>query len=96
MSESQVCSKSKDILTILVITALMWVMSVSRSIDAQIIEKRVSNLSDFDKSLNKQEKENIERKINKLKEFSSKIEKKSYKVVPSSLCNFLKYEDNFD
>ena len=31
-----------------------------------------------------------------LSPFSSKIEKKSYKVVPSSLCNFLKYEDNFD
>jgi ribosome-binding ATPase YchF (GTP1/OBG family) len=40
----------------------------SRLIDAQIIEKRVSNLSDFDKSLNKQEKENIEKKINKISE----------------------------
>ena len=46
----------------------------SRLIDAQIIEKRVSNLSDFDKSLNKQEKENIEKKINTLKELSKKIE----------------------
>ncbi|MFL2642284.1 MAG: DUF933 domain-containing protein [Dehalococcoidia bacterium] len=46
----------------------------SRLIDAQIIEKRISNLSDFDKSLNKQEKENIEKKINLLKEFSTKIE----------------------
>ena len=45
----------------------------SRLIDAQIIEKRISNLSDFDKSLNKQEKENIEKKINLLKEFSAKI-----------------------
>ena len=46
----------------------------SRLIDAQIIEKRVSNLSNFDKSLNKQEKESIEKKINKLKAFSTKIE----------------------
>ena len=39
----------------------------SRLIDVQIIEKRISNLSNYDKSLNKQEKENIDKKINKLK-----------------------------
>ena len=37
MSES-VWAKAKDILTILVIPALLWVMSVSRSIDAQALE----------------------------------------------------------
>lgn len=37
MSES-VWSRAKDILTILVIPALLWVMSVSRSIDAQSLE----------------------------------------------------------
>ncbi len=46
----------------------------SRLIDVQIIEKRISNLSNFDKSLNKQEKENIEKKINKLSELSNLIE----------------------
>lgn len=37
MSES-VWSRAKDILTILVIPGLLWVMSVSRSIDAQSLE----------------------------------------------------------
>ena len=46
----------------------------SRLIDVQIIEKRVSNLSNYDKSLNKQEKENIDKKINKLRELSDLIE----------------------
>lgn len=40
MSESHVWSRSKDVLTVLVIPALLWVMSVSRSIDAQIIEMK--------------------------------------------------------
>ena len=38
----------------------------SRLIDVQIIEKRISNLSNYDKSLNKQDKENIDKKIDKL------------------------------
>ncbi len=46
----------------------------SRLIDVQIIEKRILNLSNYDKSLNKQEKESIDKKINKLKELSDLIE----------------------
>ena len=46
----------------------------SRLIDIQIIEKRISNLSNYDKSLNKQEKENIYKKIEKLKQLSNLIE----------------------
>jgi len=40
MSESQVWSKAKDILTILIIPGLIWVMSVSRAIDSQAIEMK--------------------------------------------------------
>lgn len=46
----------------------------SRLIDVQIIEKRISNLLNYDKSLNKQDKENIDKKIDKLKELSNLIE----------------------
>jgi len=46
----------------------------SRLIDVQIIEKRISNLSNYDKSLSKQDKENIDKKIGKLKELSDLIE----------------------
>lgn len=38
MSESAAWSKAKDILTILIIPGLVWVMSVSRSLDTQALE----------------------------------------------------------
>lgn len=38
MSESATWSKAKDILTVLIIPGLLWVMSVSRALDAQAIE----------------------------------------------------------
>ena len=56
MSESAATwSKAKDVLTILIIPGLVWVMSVSRSLDAQSIELKAltaqveENKSNFEK-----------------------------------------------
>ena len=38
MSDSATWSKAKDVLTILIIPGLVWVMSVSRSLDTQALE----------------------------------------------------------